>query len=115
MRRVLLVDDNRDAADSLALILRQLGHNVFVAHDGASALDVARTARPDVAVLDLVLPSLDGYSLGRALRREFGDGLRMLAMSGFSGEDDRRKAMESGFDQYLVKPLDPGFFFSLLR
>lgn len=115
MRRVLVADDNADAADSLALLLRARGYLVHVAYDGRSALEMARRARPDIALLDVILPQIDGYELGKALRREFGSALRMLAVTGFSSDEDRRKAQEAGFDQYVVKPLDPAFLGSLLR
>ncbi|HYG55459.1 MAG TPA: response regulator [Burkholderiales bacterium] len=115
MRSVLVADDNRDSADSLALLLRARGHVVHVAYDGRSALEVARQSRPDVALLDVILPSMDGYELGRQLRKEFGSALRMLAVSGFSSDEDRRRAQEAGFDQYIVKPVDPLFLGSLLQ
>lgn len=115
MRRVLVADDNRDSADSIALLLRAYGHTVHVAYDGRSALEMARRARPDIALLDVILPQLDGYELGRQLRQEFGAALRMLAVTGFSSDEDRRKALDAGFDQFVVKPLDPLFLGSLLR
>lgn len=114
-RSVLVADDNPDAADSLALLLRARGHIVHVAYDGRAALDLARRARPDIALLDVILPVMDGYELGRQLRREFGSALRMLAVTGFSSDEDRRRAQEAGFDQFVVKPLDPLFISSLLR
>ena len=114
-RNVLVADDNADSADSLALLLRARGHTVHVAYDGRSALEMARTARPDIALLDVILPAMDGYELGRQLRREFGSALRMLAVTGFSTDEDRRRAQEAGFDQFVVKPLDPAFIASLLR
>src|SRR5688572_5565233 len=114
-RSVLVADDNADSADSLALLLRARGHTVHVAYDGRSALEMARAARPEIAFLDVILPQMDGYELGRQLRREFGAALRMLAVTGFSSDEDRRKAVDAGFDQFVVKPLDPGFLSSLLR
>jgi CheY-like chemotaxis protein len=114
-RSVLVADDNADSADSLALLLRARGHVVHVAYDGRSALEIARQLRPDIALLDVILPIMDGYELGRQLRREFGSALRMLAVTGFSTDEDRRRAEAAGFDQFVVKPLDPAFLQSLLR
>jgi CheY-like chemotaxis protein len=112
---VLVADDNADSADSLALLLRARGYVVHVAYDGRTALEMARTKRPDIALLDVILPVMDGYELGRQLRREFGAALRMLAVTGFSSDEDRRRAVDAGFDQFVVKPLDPSFLSSLLR
>jgi PAS domain S-box-containing protein len=106
-RRVLVVDDNVDAAESLALALRLAGHDVRVAHDGPSALDAARAARPDVVLLDLGMPVMDGYEVARRLRREPGlDGVRLVALTGWGQEEDRRRTREAGFDGHLVKPVE---------
>ncbi|HWC73370.1 MAG TPA: ATP-binding protein [Gemmatimonadales bacterium] len=105
--RILIVDDNEDSAESLATLLRLLGHDVRVAGDGPGALETAATFTPDVALLDIGLPGMDGHELGRRLRGipGFEHGL-MLALSGYGLDADRRRSRDAGFDGHLVKPLD---------
>jgi CheY-like chemotaxis protein len=115
VRRVLVVDDNVDTANSIAMLLREAGHDVDVAHDGHKALELARSARPEFVFLDLGLPGLDGFEVARALRREPGlQAVRIIAITGYGQEADRRKAQEAGIDQHLLKPVDPAFLESLL-
>ena len=105
--RVLLVDDNVDAAESLAMLLRLWGHEVAVAHDGPGALRAAEAQRPEVALLDIGLPGMDGYELARRLRPLPGLGRAVLvALTGWGQEDDRRRSQEAGFDHHLVKPVE---------
>jgi signal transduction histidine kinase/ActR/RegA family two-component response regulator len=105
IRRVLVVDDNRDSADSLGVLLRLIGHPVQTAYDGPQALEVAREFRPDIVLLDLALPSLGGHEVARRLRGDPGlPGLVLIALSGYGGEEDRRRSREAGFDHHLVKP-----------
>lgn len=105
---VLVVDDNVDAAESLALLLRVTGHQVRVCHDGLKALAMVEESFPDVAVLDIGLPGLDGYSVARQLRqRAEGRTLLLVALTGYGQEEDRRRAMQAGFDHHLTKPVDP--------
>jgi CheY-like chemotaxis protein len=107
-RTVLIVDDNVDGAQGLALLLRLRGHRVLLAHDGAAAVEVARAQRPDVVVLDIGLPKLDGYAVARALRRLPGlAGVLLIAATGYGQDEDRRRSLEAGCDQHLVKPVDP--------
>jgi CheY-like chemotaxis protein len=104
---VLLVDDNEDAAVLLADSLRALGHEVVVALDGAAALHAVRTFRPDVALLDIGLPVMDGFELAERLRGE--PGLRemtIIAITGYAQQVDRRRTAEKGFDEHLAKPID---------
>jgi len=109
--RVLLVDDNTDAAESLAMLLRLWGHAVSVTHDGPSALKIARDHRPEVVLLDLGLPGMDGYEVARQLRRpgQVGrpGGPALWALTGYGQEEDRRRCQEAGFDRHLLKPMDP--------
>jgi CheY-like chemotaxis protein len=108
-KRILLVDDNADAAHSLAEILRLDGHEVLLALDGPSALALLASAPAvDVAVLDIGLPVMSGYELAERLRKneEEGQHMRIVALSGFGQERDRALALQSGFDAYLVKPVD---------
>lgn len=114
-RRILVVDDNVDGANSLALVLQAMGHEVSVAHSGQSALDTARRTLPQVLFLDLVMPGIDGYEVARQLRADSTqDGLRIYALSGFGQDGDRQRSQDAGIDQHLAKPLDPAFLESLL-
>ncbi|HQU43031.1 MAG TPA: ATP-binding protein, partial [Pirellulales bacterium] len=106
-RRVLVVDDNVDAADSLALLLRCSGQKVEVAYDGASALAQAQASPPDIAFLDLGMPQMDGYQLARAIRScERLQDIVLVALTGWGQPEDRQRTKASGFDHHLVKPVD---------
>jgi CheY-like chemotaxis protein len=101
------VEDNQDAAASLALLVRLWGHEVRVARDGPSALKQARAFRPEVVLCDLGLPGMDGYEVGRQLRQEAGPGrLTLVAVTGYGHDEDRRRSEEAGFGLHLVKPVD---------
>jgi PAS domain S-box-containing protein len=114
-QRVLVVDDNTDGAESLALLLRFAGHLVEVAHDGEAALAVAERFRPEVALLDIGLPGLNGYEVCQRLRREpWGQAMTIVALTGWGQEDDRRRSREAGFDSHMVKPVDPPALMALL-
>jgi signal transduction histidine kinase len=114
--RVLVVDDNVDAAQALHEILSTLGHEAAVAHDGMTALDLARSRQPDIAVLDIGLPAMDGYELARRLRElPGGHKLRLIAVTGYGQEADRVRAHEAGFDHHLVKPIALDALFPLLE
>ncbi|HVX14309.1 MAG TPA: ATP-binding protein [Pirellulales bacterium] len=104
--RVLVVDDNHDVALTLAALVRHSGHDVRMAHDGPTALDLAKTYRPDVVLVDIGLPGMDGYDVARKLRDEIGltDAL-LAALTGYGQEEDRRRSEEAGFDQHLIKPV----------
>jgi CheY-like chemotaxis protein len=106
--RVLVVDDNVDAAASLALLLEAYGHAVQTAHDGRAALALAADFVPQVVLLDIGLPGLDGYAVARQLRRQPGlEGAMLVALTGYGQEEDRRRSREAGLDRHLVKPVDP--------
>jgi CheY-like chemotaxis protein len=107
-RRVLVVDDNVDAATSLAELLRHRGHDVRAVFDGAAALEEAERFMPDAVVLDIGLPGMDGYETARRLRKLPG-GRRMMivAVTGWGQDEDRRRSREAGFDHHLVKPAHP--------
>jgi signal transduction histidine kinase len=113
-RRILVVDDNRDAADSLALLLRLGGHEVGVAYSGEAALEVVRMTPPEVVLLDIGLPAMDGYEVARQLRVQHGSQLLLVAISGYGQEEDRARSQEAGFDEHLVKPVDPNAVRALL-
>src|SRR5262249_5514761 len=93
--KILVVDDNRDAADSLVMLLRLWGHDVRASYDGQSGLKAACSYRPHVVLLDIGLPGLDGYAVARRLRDEFGRGIWLVAMTGYGQEEDRRRAQEA--------------------
>jgi K+-sensing histidine kinase KdpD len=104
--RVLVVDDNIDAAQTLHEFLAFMGHDAAVAHDGVAALELASSFRPQVAVLDIGLPVMDGYELARRLRaQQAGAELRLIAVTGYGQENDRLRSREAGFDHHLVKPI----------
>ena len=106
-RRILIVDDNQDAATSLARILELLGHETRVAFDGVEALEAAETFEPDVAILDIGMPGLNGYEACRRMReRPWAGGTSFIALTGWGQEQDKRRASEAGFAFHLVKPVD---------
>ena len=107
-QRVLIADDNSDLAESMAMLLRQDGHEVCIANDGASALDLAAAFEPDAAMLDIGLPGLNGYELARELRaRQNGRSMLLIAVTGYGQPEDRVRSRAAGFDRHMVKPLDP--------
>ncbi len=107
LRRVLVVDDNRDAAASLSRLLTLDGHDVRVAHDGPGALEMARDYRPDLIFLDIGMPEMDGYEVARRLRQQPEmDNTPLAALTGWGQPTDRQRSAEAGFDHHLVKPLD---------
>ena len=115
-RRILIVDDNKDSAESLTLLMRMLGHEVRMAHDGETALEIARQFSPDIVVLDIGLPRLSGLEVARRLRHDLGlrDTL-LIAMTGYGQEEDRRRSQGAGFNAHLVKPVDFGELRELLE
>jgi len=104
-QRILVVDDSRDSAESLALLLELQGHEARVELDGSSALATARSFQPDVILLDIGLPGMDGYEVARRLREE-GSVSRLVALTGYGQDEDRRRSLEAGFNHHLVKPVD---------
>lgn len=113
-RRVLIVDDNRDAAGSLAALLQQMGHEVHVAHDGRVGMELAYRMRPHVVLMDIAMPGMSGIELGREMRQALGPEVRIVAVTGYGSDEDRRQSLEAGFDQHLIKPVDPAFLRGLL-
>jgi signal transduction histidine kinase/DNA-binding response OmpR family regulator len=108
-RRILVVDDNADAADSLRVLLDIWGHEVEIAHDGVAALQVAGRFGPELIFLDIGLPRMNGYEVARRLRKEAGlENARFIALSGYGTERDHQRSRQAGFDLHLVKPVDPG-------
>jgi signal transduction histidine kinase len=106
-RRILVVDDNRSHATSLGVLLRTMGQDVDEAYDGVTALELARRHRPDVILLDIGLPVMDGYEVARRCRGQEGlEGTMLVAMTGYGKEEDRRRSQEAGFNVHLVKPVN---------
>jgi signal transduction histidine kinase/ActR/RegA family two-component response regulator len=106
--RVLVVEDNPDTAESLTMLLELLGHRVRAVYDGVAALDAARTSPPDVMLVDIGLPGMDGYELARRVRRDSDlHGVILVALTGYGREEDKQQAMAAGFDYHLVKPVSP--------
>ena len=105
-RRILIVDDNRDAADSMAILLRLAGHEVRIAYDGQTALALARLQSPEVVICDISMPDMCGLELARHLRQDLGlrDSL-LVALSGYAQEEDRHRSQEAGFNAHLAKPV----------
>ena len=107
MRRLVVCDDNEDAAESLARMLRMMGHEVALAFDGEQCLQVCERVRPQVVLLDIGMPRMNGYDAARALRlRPGGEAMVLIALTGWGQEEDRRRAFEAGFDHHLTKPAD---------
>jgi CheY-like chemotaxis protein/two-component sensor histidine kinase len=113
--RILIVDDNRDAADSLAMLLRTSGHDIHTAYDGLEAMQVANEFQPEVVLLDIGLPKIDGHEVAQRLRREsWAQHACLIAVTGWSDETDRARSRAAGFDHHLVKPLDTGHLAQVL-
>ena len=107
-RRVMVADDNKDAADSLAMLLEFAEHEVRVAYGGRAALTLAQTFRPEVAFIDIGMPDCSGYEVAQELRREpWGAGICLVALTGWGQDDDRQHSKDAGFDRHMTKPVDP--------
>jgi CheY-like chemotaxis protein len=113
--RVLVVEDSVDAAEILGELLGVWGHEVRLAHDGASALSVAREFRPQVILLDIGLPDMDGYAVAHGLRDQGLAGNLLVALTGYGEAQDRARARQAGFDRHLTKPVDPDALQALFR
>jgi CheY-like chemotaxis protein len=113
--RVLVVEDNRDAADSLRMLLEVYGYQVEVAYTGPDGVRAAEAYRPQVILCDIGLPGMDGYGVAAAVRRNPATAsARLIALTGYGQEDDRRRAREAGFDEHLTKPADPAVLEAVL-
>jgi PAS domain S-box-containing protein len=107
-RRVLIVDDNEDASESLALVLRLMGHEIATASDGLAALNIAKSFLPELILLDIGMPALNGYETAARIREQpWSRGVRLVALTGWGQDADRKRSAEAGFDLHLVKPIDP--------
>ncbi|HEU0204009.1 MAG TPA: response regulator, partial [Burkholderiaceae bacterium] len=109
LHRILVADDNVDGAQSLAALLKLDGHEVVTAHDGLEALDKATMLKPDLILLDIGMPKMNGYEVCRTVRKQpWGADVLIVALSGWGQSDDLRKSQEAGFNGHLVKPVDHG-------
>jgi CheY-like chemotaxis protein len=104
----LVADDNRDAAESMSMVLRLMGNDVRTVHDGVQAVEEASAFRPDVILLDIGMPRMNGYDAARRIREQgWGKNMVLVALTGWGQEDDKRLASEAGFDQHFTKPVNP--------
>jgi CheY-like chemotaxis protein len=115
-RRILVVDDHVDAAESMAAMLQLQGHEVVVAHSGLKTLEVVESFEPDVVLLDIGLPGINGYEVARRLRATaLGKNLLIIAMTGWGAEDDRKRSRDAGFNHHLTKPVEPESLIRLIQ
>jgi CheY-like chemotaxis protein len=106
-RRILVTDDNQDSARSLAMLLKYSGHEVETAFDGPQAIEKAEVWRPEIMLLDLGMPEMNGYDVCRMIRQQpWGKAIRIVALTGWGQDQDRQNTREAGFDAHLVKPVD---------
>jgi len=113
--RVLIVDDSEDGAESLAMLLQLSGHETHIAHDGVEAIEAAEKIRPDVVLLDIGLPRLNGYEVCNRLRKKpWAKDLALVALTGWGQDEDRHRSREAGFDAHLVKPVSESQLFEAL-
>ncbi len=115
LRKILVVDDNRAAAEMLAMIVKMLGHEVRVANDGREGVDAAREFQPDVILMDIGMPRMNGYEAARVIRgQDWGTGIHLVALTGWGQDEDRKRTREAGFDHHLVKPAEPADLLKVL-
>ncbi len=114
-RRVLVADDNYDSATSLSILLNDAGYEIRTAGDGAQALQTAAEFRPDIALLDIGMPMLNGYEIARRIRDQpWGRDVLLIAVTGWGGPEHRQQTSAAGFDHHLIKPVDPAALTQLL-
>ena len=115
-RRILIVDDNEDAREGLRLLLTYVGHEVQTSADASSALDKLRTFQPEIALIDIGLPGVDGYALARMARQTpEARATCLVALTGYGRAEDRQKALAAGFDAHMIKPVDPDRLYAFLN
>jgi len=113
-RSILIVEDNADAREAMRMLLELDGHVVMAAAEGVEALELARAKDPDIALVDIGLPGIDGYEVARRIRAAGDKRPLLIALTGYGQPEDRRRATEAGFDSLLVKPVDPAALTELL-
>lgn len=114
-RRILVADDNRDAGETLAILLRLDGHEVYLATDGLEAVELFGRVKPDVAILDIGMPGLSGHEVARRIRKLGGAPVTLIALTGWGQRADKERAVESGFDHHFTKPVEPTVLSRLLE
>ena len=114
-RRVLIVEDNRDSRETLRILIGMWNFEVEVAQDGFDGVRAALDWEPDIAIVDIGLPGIDGYEVARRVRRAFGGRVLLIALTGYNGSEDRRLAFEAGFDEYMAKGADLDILQGMLR
>jgi CheY-like chemotaxis protein len=113
---VLLIEDSKDAREMLRMMLELAGHVVYEAADGASGLELLNAERPDVGIIDIGLPRMDGYEVARRIRDlPHGRDMLLLALTGYGSPSDAQRSAEHGFDHHLVKPVDPDYLTHMIR
>jgi CheY-like chemotaxis protein len=113
--RIVVADDNRDVAESIALLLQMEGYQVIVVTDGAAALDAIERFQPHVALLDIGLPELDGYEVAARVRQRGQTGIRLVAVTGWGQATDKARALAAGFDAHHTKPVEPEVIIKLCK
>jgi CheY-like chemotaxis protein len=113
-RRILVADDNQDAGESLAMLLRLDGHEVECAHNGTDALQMFDEIKPDVAILDIGMPGMNGYEVARRIRERGHQAVTLIAVTGWGQEADKARAADAGFDHHFTKPVEPAALSALL-
>jgi CheY-like chemotaxis protein len=113
-RSILIIEDNADARDALRVLLELEGHAVEAVEEGQQAIELARAKDPDIALVDIGLPGIDGYEIARRVRARDARRPVLIALTGYGQPEDRRRATEAGFDEMLVKPVDPTALTELL-
>jgi PAS domain S-box-containing protein len=115
-RRILIADDNQDAAETLSMLLQMDGHDVKIVHDGRAAVSAFRAFKPEIALLDIGMPELNGYEVARLVREdEFGQAVTLIAVTGWGQERDKERALTAGFNHHFTKPLEPDRINEILR
>jgi CheY-like chemotaxis protein len=115
-KRVLIADDHQDGAEMMRLLLAQGGHDVCVAHCGADAIELAKREKPQIALLDIGMPDMNGYEVANRIRAEaWGSEITLIAVTGWGQDEDRRRSRAAGFDFHLTKPIDPEALIKLIE
>jgi CheY-like chemotaxis protein len=114
-RRILVVDDSQDAAQMLAMLLTEIGHCAEYTTDSRACLGLVRSFRPDIVLLDIGMPHLNGYDVARLIRKEFGDGQRICAITAYGKPHDREQSRQAGIDAHLTKPVDVHLLNSIIK
>jgi two-component system, sensor histidine kinase len=113
-QRILIIEDNPDNREMMRILLETSGNEIYEAPDGVSGVEMTIQLQPDTVLIDIGLPGIDGYEVARQIRSKLGDRSRLIALSGYGQEKDRQRAFEAGFDDHLLKPVDPARLLAIL-